>query len=60
MHPQEGGKTDKNSLKIQNLSKVKQCPVTLVSDLGCEIKVLVTNKGAKMLVSDKVDVSGKE
>merc|ERR1712018_132696 len=37
---------------------VDKCPITLNTKLGCELKTTITNKGAKILVSPKIDISG--
>merc|ERR1711974_396424 len=36
---------------------VDKCPITLNTKLGCELKTTITNKGAKILVSPKVQIS---
>ena len=37
---------------------VSKCPITLNTKLGCELKTTITNKGAKILVSPKIEISG--
>merc|ERR550517_87254 len=37
---------------------VDKCPITLSTKLGCELKTTITNKGAKILVSPKIEISG--
>jgi len=37
---------------------VDKCPITLNTKLGCELKTTITNKGAKILVSPKIEISG--
>jgi len=49
---------DVRAAQCNHREEIKRCPVTVITKTGCKVEVLLTNKGEKMLVSDKIKVSG--
>lgn len=49
---------DMRAAQCDHREEVKKCPVTVITKTGCKVEATITNKGAKMLVSPKIKVSG--
>jgi len=46
------------ALQCNHRKEVEKCPIKLTTKIGCKVQTTITNKGAKMLVSPKVEVEG--